>query len=154
MSHIVIETERLCISPKSIDEMKVLCNIESDPEMKKAYLEMLDAMLKSNGHEEWGAVWKINLKAGVSVGGICFKGAPDAGGTVEIGYGIDKAYRRRGYATEAVGGIVSWALAQDGVRYITAQTGPDNTISQKVLLENGFLRDGYGEEGPLYKVGE
>ncbi|MET0017536.1 GNAT family N-acetyltransferase [Oscillibacter sp.] len=152
MSHIVIETEKLYISPKSIEEMETLCNMEADPELKKAYAEMLDAMLRLNGHEEWGAVWKINLKTGVSVGGICFKGAPDAGGTVEIGYGIDEAYRRKGYATEAVGGIVKWALAQDGVRHITAQTEPDNTISQTVLLKNSFFRDGYGDEGPLYKV--
>lgn len=154
MNHIVIGTQRLCISPKSAEEMKALCSIESGPEMKKAYLEMLDAMLKLNVHEEWGAVWNINLKTGTSVGGICFKGTPDARGTVGIGYGIDEAYRRKGYASEAVGGIVNWALAQDNVRYITAQTEPGNTISQKVLLKNGFLRDGNGEEGPLYKVGE
>jgi Acetyltransferases, including N-acetylases of ribosomal proteins len=152
MNQIVIETQRLCIFPKSIEEMKALCNIESDPEMKKAYSEMLDTMQKLNGREEWGADWNINLKTGVSVGDICFKGTPDAEGAVEIGYGIDETYRRMGYATEAVSGIVNWALTQDGVRLVTAQTEPSNKISQKVLLKNGFIRDGYGEEGPLYKL--
>lgn len=132
--------------------MKSLCNIECDLEMKKAYSEMLETMLKLNGREEWGSDWNINLKTGVSIGGIGFKGAPNAEGTVEIGYGIDEAYRRQGYATEAVGGIINWAMAQDGVRRVTAQTEPDNKISQKVLLKNGFLCKGYGEEGPLYKV--
>lgn len=152
MNHIVIETQRLYIFPKSIKEMKALCNTESDPEMKQAYSEMLDTMQKLNGREEWGADWYIKLKTGVSVGDICFKGTPDTDGAVEIGYGIDETYRRMGYATEAVGGIVNWALTQDGVRLVTAQTEPSNKISQKVLLKNGFLRDGYGEEGPLYKL--
>jgi len=152
MNQIVIETQRLCIFPKSIEEMKALCNIESDPEMKKAYSEMLDTMQKLNGREEWGADWNINLKTGVSVGDICFKGTLDAEGAVEIGYGIDETYRRMGYATEAVSGIVNWALTQDGVRLVTAQTEPSNKISQKVLLKNSFIRDGYGEEGPLYKL--
>ena len=152
MKHIVIETERLCISPKSISEIQSLCRNESDPEMKKAYLEMLNTMLNLNGREEWGSEWGINLKAGLTVGGICFKGAPNAEGAVEIGYGIDEAYQRKGYATEAVRGIVNWALEQEGVQCVTAQTESNNTISQKVLLKNGFFRDRYGEEGPLYKV--
>lgn len=152
MRHIVIETERLTITPQSIAEIEALRENESDPEMKKAYSEMLDLMLGLNGSEEWGSDWKISLKTGVTVGGIGFKGLPDAEETVEIGYGIDEAYRKRGYATEAVGGMVKWAMKQDGVKYITAQTEPNNKISQKVLLANGFLRDGNGEEGPLFKI--
>lgn len=152
MKYITIETERLCITPKSIEEMKALCNKESDPGMKKAYSQMLNTMLKLDGCEEWGSDWKIDLKTGLTIGGICFKGAPDTEGFVEIGYGIDEAYRQKGYATEAVGGIVNWALEQENVRCISAQTEPDNIRSQKVLLKNGFFRDGYGKEGPLYKI--
>jgi len=152
MKHIVIKTERLCITPQSITEIDALYDKEIVPEMKKAYAEMLNVMLKLNGCEEWGSDWKINLETGLTIGGICFKGAPDAEGIVEIGYGIDEAYRQKGYATEAVGGIVKWALEQEGVHCITAQTEPDNIISQKVLLKTGFFRDGYGEEGPLYKI--
>lgn len=152
MKHIVIETERLTITPQSIAEIEALRDKESDPEMKKAYSEMLDLMLGLNGSEEWGSDWKIRLKAGATVGGIGFKGLPDAEGIVEIGYGIDEAYRQQGYATEAVGGMVKWARKQSGVKYITAQTEPNNKISQKVLLANDFIRDGNGEEGPLFKI--
>lgn len=152
MNRILVETERLYISTKSMEEMKAVYNTESDPEMKKAYSEMLDAMRELNGREEWGSGWNICLKTGVRIGGICFKGAPDTEETVEIGYGIDEAYRRKGYATEAIGAIVKWAMVQDGVQCVTAQTEPNNMISQKVLFRNGFLHEGYGEEGPLYKV--
>lgn len=152
MKHIVIETERLTITPQSIAEIEALRDKESDPEMKKAYSEMLNLMLGLNGSEEWGSDWKISLKSGEAIGGIGFKGLPDADGIVEIGYGIDEAYRQQGYATEAVGGMVKWVRKENGVKYITAQTDPHNKISQKVLLANGFFRDGNGEEGPLFKI--
>lgn len=86
----MIETERLSITPQSIEEIKSLQEKESDPEMKKAYSEMLDVMLHLNGCEEWGSDWEIRLRTGETVGEIGFKGAPDAKGMVEIGYGIDK----------------------------------------------------------------
>lgn len=154
MKSIVIETRRLYITPQSIQEIEALRDKETDHEMKKAYSEMMDIMLKLDGCEEWGSDWRISLKAGATVGGIGFKGTPDAEGMVEIGYGIDEAYRQNGYATEALGGMVKWALQQDGVEYISAQTEPDNKISQNVLLNNGFYRDGNGAEGPLFKIGK
>jgi ribosomal-protein-alanine N-acetyltransferase len=78
-------------------------------------------------------------------------GPPDASGTVELGYGIDEPFRCRGYATEAVDGITSWAFSQSGVCRVTAQTDPDNAISQRVLLKNDFSRNGDGPEGPLFE---
>lgn len=34
------------------------------------------------------------------------KGQPDAAGCIEIGYGIDDAFQKGGYATEAVSTLV------------------------------------------------
>jgi ribosomal-protein-alanine N-acetyltransferase len=152
MKRIVVATKRLCIMPQSMEELTILYEKELDLDMKKAYRDMMETMRLLPGKEEWGSNWKINLASGLTIGGIGFKGAPDAEGTVEIGYGIDEEYRGNGYATEAVNGLMKWALEQKGVRCITAQTEPGNDISQKVLLNNGFVRDGYGEEGPLYKI--
>lgn len=152
MKHIMIETERLNITPQSIEQIKALRDKECDPEMKKAYTDMLNTMLKLNGREEWGSDWKICLKTGLTIGGIGFKGMADSDGVVDIGYGIDEAYRQNGYATEALGGMVKWALEQDGVKCVTAQTIPGNIISQKVLMKNGFIHVGSGEEGPLFKI--
>ena len=78
MRNIVIETERLSITPQSIEKIESLHEKDSDPEMKKAYSEMLDMMLHLNGCEEWGSDWKITLRTGETVGGIGAKGAPDA----------------------------------------------------------------------------
>lgn len=153
MDKIAVKTERLTLTPRTVPEVAALRDSETDGEMKKAYGEMVETMHKLPGREEWGAEWKIELNGeGVVIGGIGFKGAPDEKGNVEVGYGIDEAYRRRGYATEAVGGLVRWATTQEGVRCVNAQTEEDNKVSQKVLQKNGFVRDGYGEEGPLFRV--
>lgn len=147
----IIESERLRIRPRTMKEMDKLYKAEQDEEMKKAYLEMIKCMKNDLEHQEWGADWLIELKEGTSIGGICFKGGPDEKGIVEIGYGIDEEYRRKGYATEAVYDVTEWAMKQKGVLCVTAQTDIDNEISKKVLRKNNFVEDGMGEEGPLFK---
>ncbi|MCD7953073.1 MAG: GNAT family N-acetyltransferase [Synergistaceae bacterium] len=138
MGNIVVKTERLRVVCAGVEELRALYDEESDGGMKQAYGEMLEAMRKLPGREEWGSYWKICLASG-------------AQGSVEIGYGIDEAHRGNGYATEAVRGVIKWASEQDGVRCVTAQTDEDNDASRKVLLNSGFLRSGRGDEGPLYK---
>lgn len=152
MRNIVVKTERLRVVCAGAEELRALYDEESDGGMKQAYGEMLEAMRKLPGREEWGSYWKICLVSGAQMGGLCFKGAPDAEGSVEIGCGIDEAHRGKGYATEAVRGVIKWASEQDGVRCVTAQTDEDNDASRKVLLNSGFVRSGRGDEGPLYKI--
>ncbi len=40
------------------------------------------------------------------IGGICFHGAPDENGKVEIGYGTDNGSRNKGFMTEAIAGLI------------------------------------------------
>ncbi|WP_125144134.1 GNAT family N-acetyltransferase [Clostridium transplantifaecale] len=151
MMNILVKTERLCIEPQNIEEMNALYHSEKDSGMKQAYHEMIETMQSLPGREEWGSNWRITLSGGTQVGEIGFKGAPDAEGAVELGYGIGEEFRRNGYATEAVKGLSNWAFGQEGVECVTAQTEPDNKASQRVLQKSGFIRDGYGDEGPLFK---
>lgn len=66
----------------------------------------------------------------VGLGG--FKGPP-AEGRVEIGYSVLEPYRRRGYAAEAVRGLM-------------AETLPELVASIGVLEKNGFALRGPGSE--------
>lgn len=55
--------------------------------------------------------------------------------------------------TEAVKVITEWALSQDGVKQVEAETDAENIASQKVLLQSGFISNGkMGEEGPRFVV--
>ena len=75
-----------------------------------------------------------------------FKGAPDPTGTVELGYGILPAHRRRGYATEAVLGLVGIAFNTPGVRLVIAHTLTTLAPSIGVLTKAGFQFAGEAED--------
>ena len=86
-------------------------------------------------------------------GDFCFKGLGDDG-VVEIGYGLKEEYRHHGYMTEAVKAITEWALSQESVNQVEAETDVENIASQKVLFRSGFVSNGKdGEEGPRFVYG-
>lgn len=85
-------------------------------------------------------LWTIqDIQKKVLVGDLCFKGMPNAQGEVEIGYGTYPAFENKGYMTEAVGLLSTWALEQAGISAVLAETRPDNVASQKILIHNGFV---------------
>jgi predicted acetyltransferase len=53
-----------------------------------------------------------------------------------IGYAVVPWKQRRGYATLALGEMLTGARAE-GLRYIEVTTGPDNVASQRVIAANG-----------------
>lgn len=147
-----IETQRLYIYPVSNDEMRKIIDDETDPEMKQAYSEMLEGCIKHPNIRVWYAVWLMELKdnPGIIVGDLCFKGLND-NGMVEIGYGLRDGFCGFGYMTESVKAVCGWALKQEGVQKVEAETDPDNKASQKILTNCGFVPTGViGEEGPRF----
>lgn len=146
----ILETGRLRIRALNQDEMQNLIARTNDPELKKAYREMLQGSLDHPAQREWYAIWRIEGKNGEMIGDLCFKGL-EADGRVEIGYGVLEEQQGRGYATEAVAAAVEWALAQPGVTRVEAETDPNNKASQRVLEKCGLKPSGImGEEGPRF----
>lgn len=147
-----IETQRLIIEIMSVAELHGLAEDckTADPELSEAYIEMAQAYAEHPGEREWYTSWRISTKDGVEVGDADFKGL-GSDGRIEIGYGIREEFRRCGYATEAVGGLCGYALACPEITAVEAETAPDNEISVKVLVKNGFASTGtFGEEGPRF----
>jgi len=72
------------------------------------------------------------------IGGVGFKNAPDASGKVEIGYGLDPAFRGNGYMREAVIAICEWAFTNHKIRSVLAEVEDGNTPSLRVLQRAGF----------------
>lgn len=149
---LTIETERLLIYPISDEAMRELISSETDPELKKAYSEMLQGCINEPENRIWHAVWFLELKSqpGTVVGDLSFKGIC-TGGAVEIGYGLRDGFCKAGYMREAVRAAVIWALSQEGVLRVEAETEPGNSASQKLLAACGFVPTGTeGEEGPRF----
>ena len=146
----MIKTKRLKIYPSAREQMEAFIAAEANAELKKAYTEMLEGCLRYPNQWEWYAMWMIELRNGTHIGDLCFKGLGE-NGMAEIGYGILEEYQGQGYATEAVGAAVDWALQQPGVTCVEAETEPDNLASRRVLEKCGFLPTGTaGEEGPRF----
>ena len=93
--------------------------------------------------EEPSMRYVIELETNTLVGML--GGGSPKDGTLTTGYSILPAYRRRGYATEAVAALVQWAFARADVQRIVADTYPELVASIGVLEKNGFRLVGQGE---------
>jgi RimJ/RimL family protein N-acetyltransferase len=100
---------------------------------------------------DWGLYYVAELPDVASArqrlaGVVGFKGPPDSGGTVEIGYGILPERRRLGFAREAVDGMIGWAFGRESVTRVIAHTLTELTPSIRVLESAGFTFVGPGED--------
>lgn len=98
----------------------------------------------------WGTRFIVRRGTGGALAtaiGICgFRGAPDADGIVELGYGVLGEHQRQGYASEAVEGLVAWAFTDPRVHAVTAQTLESLAASLGVLRRCGFAYAGPGSD--------
>jgi ribosomal-protein-alanine N-acetyltransferase len=88
----------------------------------------------------WYTYWLIQIKNdGFGAGMVGFKGVPNEQGEVEIGYGMDPHYRNRGFMTEAVSALITWAFRHAECRSVIApKTERANLASIRVLEKVGM----------------
>jgi RimJ/RimL family protein N-acetyltransferase len=85
------------------------------------------------------------------IGSTSFHGVPDADGMMEIGLGIEEAFRNKGYAREALAGMWKWVCAYPEVKTLRYTVSPDNLASIAVINYFGFKYKGQQideEDGP------
>ena len=87
-----------------------------------------------------GVVWDIDLH--LAVGRAGFHGPPDAVGMVEVGYAVDPAFRRQGYARAALEAMLERARRDPAVRVVRASIRPDNLPSRRLVSGYGFVEVG------------
>jgi ribosomal-protein-alanine N-acetyltransferase len=151
----MIETPRLTLIPLNLHQIRLHIadnhQLEATLGLKKGHREAVEPVLSIIKyftiprlqdptfnplyHTLWLAIDRQNQQV---VAEAKFKGEPDETGTIEIGYGTYPAFHRKGYMTEMVSGLVTWANQQPGVLRVVADTTADNVASQKVLEKNGF----------------
>jgi ribosomal-protein-alanine N-acetyltransferase len=158
-----IETARLTLIPLTLQQLgwclpapepleaslgfSVSREMLADP-VPRAIAMKLSRMAETPIDEHpWLTYWLIVVRRKpFGAGMVGFKGRPDGEGKTEVGYGIDPAYRRQGYMTEAVRAMIDWAFGHNGCRIITAEgVLRDNIASRRVLEKVGMML--YREEG-------
>jgi RimJ/RimL family protein N-acetyltransferase len=91
-----------------------------------------------------GWITRVIVDAGsnAAVGRAGFHGPPDTAGMVEVGYAVDPAFRRMGYARAALNALLIWAKTESSVRTVRASISPDNSPSLALVGQFGFARVG------------
>ena len=111
-------------------------------EPKALWKRTLAGIEADRGQEPWAPRAIVTDPGRVAVGNAGFHGAPDAEGTVEIGFAVDPPHRRRGYARAAVEALVRFAAADGEVRVVRARAAVENAGSLAVLRAASFVAVG------------
>jgi RimJ/RimL family protein N-acetyltransferase len=76
----------------------------------------------------------------LAAGRAGYHGPPDSEGLVEIGYAVDPALRRRGYARAALEALLRRAAQEPLVRTVRVSIRPDNLPSYGLAMQYGFVK--------------
>lgn len=95
------------------------------------------------GFESWMIVKKDSSEV---IGDIGFKGFNYEQENADIGYGIIKEERRKGFAEEAATTLIKWAFSTKIVKEITAKCLIDNVGSINLLQKLNFIEIKEGNE--------
>ncbi len=159
----MIETERLYLKPlnygqlikyiKCDNSLETELNVDQStrkisPELKEAFaLTILPNVADKSKNYLYSTLWTaISKSDNKMVGDICITGEPNADGEIEIGYGTYDEFQGRGYMTEAVGGLITWAKKQPKVSAVIASTDKNNIASFRILEKNNFVKSGEDEK--------
>ncbi|WJH35311.1 GNAT family N-acetyltransferase [Paenibacillus sp. CC-CFT747] len=134
----MITTERLELIPfNPVNVEEVSRQYPIGPHVE-SYLERLEEDPEEMG---WGVWYVVDKMTRQVIGDLGFKGKP-SGRTVEVGYGFLPEVHNRGYATEAVKALLTWAFSTGQVDRVTAECLQDNPASRRVLEKAGFVQTG------------
>lgn len=112
------------------------------PEWRGTWQMRSEQVDRDPGSAAWvtGVIWDEQQQ--VAVGRAGYHGPPDDSGMVEIGYAVDPAYRRRGYARAALEALLQRAAHEPQVTVVRVTISPDNTASHTLASQYGFARTG------------
>lgn len=143
-----IESTRLQLEPLTLEEGEALLrgdrsahswapDFPTDGDLRQATILRNAPQRAVSPANPWGPYTLVEKSTGLAIGGIGFKGHPDARGAVEIGYGICSSRQGQGLMSEAVARLSALARSL-GANCVTAETDASNAASQRVLQKSGF----------------
>lgn len=146
-------TGRLLLRAIAASDREAVLDIFSDEETMRywsrepiASLAEADALIEKE--LEWAALdtcinWGIALaETGLLIGKITLFQINEQNRRAEVGYLLNRRYWGKGYMTEAMACVVSWAFDELELHRIEADTDPENLPSLALLDRFGFIREG------------
>jgi len=153
-----LETQRLILRqvvPADVHEIfffrsnpTVLQYINKDPQTELEQAMAHIQLLTDNVDNNTGIAWGMALKEqpGTLIGTLGLWRLEKENYRAEIGYVMHPNHYGKGLMSEAVAAACHYGFYQMGLHTIMASINPENDGSRKVLLRNGFLKEGYFRE--------
>lgn len=144
----ILSTKRLIIREFSDADFPALYSLCTEPSASRYMTETLsDYKTEQEKHTAYIhnvypfsdlALWGIFEKtSGHLIGRAGFSFPEDDNETFSLGYLINSAYRRNGYATECIRALLTYAK-ELGYSGISAKIKTDNIISQRTIVKCGY----------------
>ena len=120
-----------------------LTDIELTPflvtaECRRVWSRRLMQIGRDAADAPWVTRIVFDAHTGAVVGRAGFHGRPDASGMVEVGYAIDPACRRQGYARTSLEALLDAAGSDPRVKAVRASIRPDNIASRGLVEQFAF----------------
>lgn len=149
----ILETERLTLSPVVQEDAPAIYLMMSDPEVMAHWdveaiedPDLVEAFVASQVEEVAGGAgwyWSMRLTADQTFLGVCDLSDVDwRHKRAEVGFMMGKDAWGQGYAWEAMTSVLAFAAGQ-GLKRLTARTHVGNTRSDSLLTRLGFKQEGY-----------
>jgi RimJ/RimL family protein N-acetyltransferase len=172
---VIIQTKRLDLIPLSpavlraaleLDRKKIGrllgVSVPQSWEIHRGALELWLRQLEANpALQPWLARGMVLRSEGQLIGDIGCHSEPfsppaSAPKTVELGYSVMEAWRRRGFAQEAIEALIQWACTQHRVQRFVLSISPKNQASQALATKLSFRKIGsqIDEEDGLEEIFE
>jgi RimJ/RimL family protein N-acetyltransferase len=156
-------TGRLYIRPVCIEDKDSMFRYRSDADTNK-YLSLIPQSVEDiaafisktsfdiNVPDTWFQFVIIEQASNKLIGdvGIHFLDTDSENRQVEIGYTLDKDFRGKGYATEALKTIIDYLINSLNKHRIVASIDPVNTASIKLIERLGFRKEGHFVESIFF----
>ncbi len=156
-------SSRLYIRPVNIKDSESIFNYRSDPEtyrflssIPETVKDIDDFIGRTSGVINIPGTWFqfviIERNAHTLIGdiGIHFLETDSENMQTEIGYTLDKNFRGKGYATEALTVIINYLINHLNKHRIIASIDPVNTDSIKLIERLGFRKEAHFKESSFF----
>ena len=144
------DTDRLVLRRSRPSDAQTISGYRSDPEVHRhqgwertdvdeVRAQIEEMAVRTPGESGgWVQLSVLEKESGSLVGDVGFSRADCEPGVIKLGYTIAPAFQGRGYATEAVSALASYALDTLGADVVRAYASADNVPSIRVAEKAGM----------------
>jgi ribosomal-protein-alanine N-acetyltransferase len=150
MVHPCIRTKRLVLTPYAMRDVDELHRVMSDPSvmrhigkgvLTRPEVQEIVSRVVAGWNETGMGWWTIRLVANdYLIGQICLRPEKDLA-EIAVGYALDAAFWRQGYAREALEAVLAYGFDEKFVSRIVAVVRAENTGSRSLLKRCGFSQE-------------